>query len=42
LITRQPAPYTSNCIGSWAETGLGISTNVNYSLAVNLNCFSLT
>ena len=33
-IVRQPDPYVSHCVDSWADTGIQVPESTNYSLAV--------
>ena len=34
-IVRQPDPYISHCVDSWADTAIQVPESTNYSLAVN-------
>ena len=34
-IHRQPDPYVSHCIHSWADTAIQVPESTNYSLAVD-------
>ena len=34
-IHRQPDPYVSHCVDSWANTGIQVPASTNYSQAVD-------